>query len=736
MKPTKNRQIKEANSDGEQLERIAEPTEADEEQNGQTWQKSKKRPDPKLSNSSFLGNMKIAPKLLLGFLVIAMLAAAMGGFAILNMLSISDAANNMYSNMLMPVQSVASLSDLFNKGCIDLRQTLMGEEDDLEANISLLEKDRKSYTSTLSLLKSKISDDSLDEYQTMKAEFDIYIDLFKDAIEKIKEGQRDEVFNDIMNFGELKTAEGKVSSTLNSLKYVITENSTKQDTQTKKTSSTAMNVTIGAAGLVLLLSVLIGVLIARGFSRPIKRLTQHVKRLALGDTDITLSVYPRKDEIGQMREAIRTITKSIKELESDTSILIGAAKEGDLNIRADVQKHQGIYREIVDGINATLDATVAPIKESTEVLSALADGNLDVGVTGDFKGDYALIKDALNTTCETVRRYIDEVADILEHIARGDMTVNIISEYKGDFTKLKDSINKSIVSFNDVLTEIDTAATQVALGSRQVSDGSQTISQGATEQAAEIDQLTSTITEIASQASQNAHSANNANELVKAFKSDALAGNSQMEKMQKAMEEIKAASESISKIIKVIDDIAFQTNILALNAAVEAARAGMYGKGFAVVASEVRNLAARSAQAAKETTDLIENSIVIVGSGTKIADQTAVALQSIVSGVDKAAELVAQIAVASNEQVIGITQINNSVDEMMRVVQTNSATSQETAAASEELSNQAEMLRKMVSDFQLKGKNEAYIDGRKDLKAIGAKAQKEIAIKDDDFGKY
>ncbi len=736
MKPTKNRQIKEANGDGEQLERIAEPTEADEEQNGQTWQKSKKRPDPKLSNSSFLGNMKIAPKLLLGFLVIAMLAAAMGGFAILNMLSISDAANNMYSNMLMPVQSVASLSDLFNKGCIDLRQTLMGEEDDLEANISLLEKDRKSYTSTLSLLKSKISDDSLDEYQTMKAEFDIYIDLFKDAIDKIKEGQRDEVFNDIMNFGELKTAEGKVSSTLNSLKYVITENSTKQDTQTKKTSSTAMNVTIGAAGLVLLLSVLIGVLIARGFSRPIKRLTQHVKRLALGDTDITLSVYPRKDEIGQMREAIRTITNSIKELESDTSILIGAAKEGDLNVRADVQKHQGIYREIVDGINATLDATVAPIKESTEVLSALADGNLDVGVTGDFKGDYALIKDALNTTCETVRRYIDEVADILEHIARGDMTVNIISEYKGDFTKLKDSINKSIVSFNDVLTEIDTAATQVALGSRQVSDGSQTISQGATEQAAEIDQLTSTITEIASQASQNAHSANNANELVKAFKSDALAGNSQMEKMQKAMEEIKAASESISKIIKVIDDIAFQTNILALNAAVEAARAGMYGKGFAVVASEVRNLAARSAQAAKETTDLIENSIVIVGSGTKIADQTAVALQSIVSGVDKAAELVAQIAVASNEQVIGITQINNSVDEMMRVVQTNSATSQETAAASEELSNQAEMLREMVSDFQLKGKNEAYIDGGKDLKAIGAKAKKEIAIKDDDFGKY
>ena len=726
MKRKKNKQTKQGNDNGEQLEVMAEPVESDDEQDGLIRQKSKKKKPKKngskIRTSSFLGNMKIAPKLLLGFLVIALLAAAMGGFAVLNMMSISDAANNMYANMLMPVQSVASLSDLFNKGCVDLRQALMSDDDDLDTYILQLETDSKTYTSTLSLLESKISKAVIDDYQSMKSEFDIYIALFKEAIEKIKNGQKDEVY--------------KVTSTLNTLKYVITENSTNQDTQTKKASWGAMNVTIGATGIVLILSVLIGVLIARGFSQPIKRLTQHVKRLALGDTDITLSVYPRKDEIGQMREAIGTITKSIKELEIDTSMLIGAAKEGDLNVRADVDKHQGIYRDIVDGFNQTLDATVVPIKESTEVLSELAGGNLNVGVSGDFKGDYALIKNALNSTVETVKRYIDEVANILEHVARGDMTVNIISEYKGDFTKLKDSINKSVVAFNDVLTEIDTAATQVASGSRQVSDSSQTISQGATEQAAEIDQLTSTITEIAAQAGQNAQNANNANELVKAAKTDASIGNSQMEKMQNAMDEIKTASESISKIIKVIDDIAFQTNILALNAAVEAARAGMHGKGFAVVADEVRNLAARSAQAAKETTELIENSISIVESGTKIADQTADALQSIVNGVDKAAELVAQIAVASNEQVIGITQINNSIDGMMRVVQTNSATSEETAAASEELSSQAEMLRDMVSGFQLRSKGEAYIGGRENVKAIGSEAKKEIVLSDGDFGKY
>ncbi len=741
MKLKKHQKTNQSHDNSEQLDAIVKPSEEAEVQGDPAQTKSKKKrrksKEAKTNKSSFLGNMKIAPKLLLGFLIIAILAAAMGGFSVMNMLTISNNANNMYANMLMPVRTMASLSDVFNKGCLDLRQALMAEEENIIVYTSQLDTDTMTYTSTLQLLGAMVPAEAADKYTELKTAYDAYAEVFKDAINKLKNGERDAVNDDIMHYGELRTAEGAVGKALDNLKFVITENSTRQDTQTKKTSSTAVLVTIVSAGVVLILSVLIGVVIARGFSQPIKRLTKHVKGLAVGDANLALTVYPRKDEIGQMRDAIGTITKSIKELESDTSILIGAAKEGDLSIRVDVEKHQGIYRDIVAGFNATLDAMIAPIKESTEVLSGLAEGNLDVSVSGDFKGDYALIKDALNSTVETVKHYIDEVTDILEHIARGDMTVSIISEYKGGFSRLKESINKSIVAFNDVLTEIETASNQVATGSRQVSDGSQTISQGASEQAAEIDQLTSTVTEIAAQAGQNAQNANNANELVKTAKVDASAGNSQMEKMQKAMEEIKSSSESISKIIKVIDDIAFQTNILALNAAVEAARAGVHGKGFAVVADEVRSLAARSAQAAKETTELIENSISIVGSGTKIADKTADALQSIVGGVDKAAELVAQIAVASGEQVLGITQINSSIDQMMRVVQTNSATSEETAAASEELSSQAEMLREMISGFQLKGRSEASVGSREDVKAVGSGSKKEtIVLGDDGFGKY
>lgn len=395
-----------------------------------------------------------------------------------------------------------------------------------------------------------------------------------------------------------------------------------------------------------------------------------------------------------------------------------------------------------------------PVKKMVDIAEKLAVGEVNVNVEVNTKDEIGSLASSFAKMITSMR----EQALIAERIADGDLTaeVNVKSENDLLGRKLSDMVEKN----NEVMTNIASASEQVASGAKQVSASSVALSQGATEQASSIEELTASIEEISSQTKLNAENANQANELAGTVKLNAEQGNTQMKEMLKAMEEINDASTNISKIIKVIDDIAFQTNILALNAAVEAARAGQHGKGFAVVAEEVRNLAARSANAAKETTDMIEGSIKKVEGGTKIAKETADALKQMVNGIEKVANLIHGINVASNEQATGIAQINQGIMQVSQVVQTISATSEESASASEELSSQAELLKEMVDKFKLKETAQSYskLDGLspevlKMLDRISEKkngrlnsiesAREEVAVSkpkivlsDREFGKY
>lgn len=421
----------------------------------------------------------------------------------------------------------------------------------------------------------------------------------------------------------------------------------------------------------------------------------------------SLKAIGRRGDNDTLVPSLIRMLENVKSLVDETNTVSDAAEEGNARMRIDTEKFNGEFKNVVIGINKTLDVTSAPMIEAISVLGQIAEGNLNAEMVGDYRGDFTAIRDALNVTTANLRSYISDISNTLSEIAEGNLDLAVTAGYTGDFVAIKDSLNNIIVTLNQVMGNIWEAADQVSSGSKQVSDGSQALSQGSTEQASSIDQLTASISSIADQTRQNAMNANQASELAADSRDHAVRGNDQMQEMLHSMTEINESSANISRIIKVIDDIAFQTNILALNAAVEAARAGQHGKGFAVVAEEVRNLAARSANAASETTELIEGSINKVQEGTRIANNTASALAEIVNAIEKAASLIKDIAGASNKQASDIAQVNKGIEQVSQVVQNNSATAEESAAASEELSGQAELLKEMIARFKLQNTGRA-----------------------------
>ncbi|HGE72514.1 TPA: HAMP domain-containing protein [Candidatus Poribacteria bacterium] len=626
-----------------------------------------------------------------------------------------------------------------------------------------------------------------------------------------------------------------------------------------------------------LVAVAIGVALTISITRPISKMTDVAEKIALGDVEQNID-YKSGDEIGKLANALRQtveyikgianaavsiskgelsieikpksdqdvlsksfiqVTDSIKALISETGDLTKAAVEGKLDTRGDTKKFQGSYRDIIEGMNNTLDAVIGPLNVAAEYVDKISRGDIPPKITdnyngdfneiknnlnklidnfnifisemdklykeqlagnidyyiddtkflgvfrqasagvneavkihvnnilkildiigsyadGDFsqvleklpgkqiianermdkirnnllalisevenltsaaidgklstradvskfKGDYLKIVEGMNNTLDAVIEPINEAAQVLALAADGDLTARVKGDYKGQLADLKNSINSAFESLENTISQVSVSSNQVASASEQIATGSQSLAESASEQASSLEEISSSLEELSSMAKQNADNASQAKNLSQEASNSAKAGNKAMEDMTNAIGKIKESSDETAKIIKTIDEIAFQTNLLALNAAVEAARAGEAGKGFAVVAEEVRNLAQRSASAAKNTSDLIQQATSNADEGVKISEEVVKTFNEITQNINKVNDLIAEISAASTEQSQGISQINTAVADMDKLTQSNAANSEESSSAAQELSAQAAELQNLISRFKLSG---------------------------------
>jgi len=460
---------------------------------------------------------------------------------------------------------------------------------------------------------------------------------------------------------------------------------------------------LAAGGIVV--GLVIALLIADSITKPMKKVLTALEDVADGNINANISKADiTNDEIGILTDDVLKLIDAIKSANKEISAMVDAAVvKGDMQFHIDDTNYKGAWRDIMIGLNQIAEAVDLPIVEIRDVMASLEKGNFDSVVTGNYVGDFLGIKNSVNSTINGLSGYVHEIDDVLSAVANGDLgrSISPYMEFKGDFSRIKISIDHIVKTLHKTMSEITAASDQVLSGARQISASAVNLANGAQEQASSLQELNASIDMISQQTWQNAENATKANEFSEKSTESATEGNIAMKQMLAAMSQIEESSNNISKIIKVIQDISFQTNLLSLNAAVEAARAGEHGRGFGVVAEEVRSLASRSQKAAIETTDFINDSISRVESGSIIAESTSQSLDIIVKNAGEVLSIVNDISRASKEQAEAIEQVSIGLSQISQVVHNNSAVSEEAAAAAEELDSQAEMLQQLMSYFKL-----------------------------------
>jgi len=519
---------------------------------------------------------------------------------------------------------------------------------------------------------------------------------YRAVMKAADEGMNDDVIR-LVNAGSyVFTAREKTFSAINQLnEYIISKNEANIQKTVKETGGVSAIMLVLSA-IAIAVVILLVISLSKSITNPLRSGVQMMKELEKGHLSNRLNMKNRKDEIGDLAQAM---DKFADHLQQNVVFNMQQISEGNINVETLIMDERD---EIGPAIKRMVETMVKLGAELRLLTQSAMEGKLDVrGNEGDFHGAYKDIIDGMNKTLDAVIGPVNEASDILERIAGKDMTARMTGDYKGDYAKIKQSLNLAGENLDKALQQVAIGADQVASASVQVSTGGQSLSQGASEQASSLEEVSSSLQEMSSMTKQNAINAREAKGIAEEARGSAEKGVESMNRMSSAIDMIKTSSDSTSRIVKTIDEIAFQTNLLALNAAVEAARAGDAGKGFAVVAEEVRNLAQRSAEAAKNTSSLIEEAVKNSENGVAINAEVLKNFQEITEKINKVSQVVAEIAAASEQQDQGISQVNKAVEQMNQLTQQNAANAEESASAAQEMSSQSEEMRSMVAAFKL-----------------------------------
>ena len=424
-----------------------------------------------------------------------------------------------------------------------------------------------------------------------------------------------------------------------------------------------------------------------------------MQKCAEGDFSAKLKPLPGGKTLAN--EIMDSVSGNLSNVRHSVVSLSDLILEGDFSKKFDSTEFKGDWINLIEGLNHVINTVSTPVKELSNIMTEISNGNLNVRMEGHYKGEFKKLKDTVNNSNEVIYSYVEEVTDNLRKMAEGDLTIKISREYVGEFSSIKQSLNSITETLSRTVSEILLTSDQVLLGAKEVAETSMSLEEGSSHQTDGIKSLTGCVDQIGDATEMNTQNAINANVLSAESVENAGNGNTEMQKMLTAIHDIKESSNNISKGIKVIGDIAFQTNLLALNTAVEAARAGVHGKGFSVVAEEVRNLAARSQSAANDITKLIEESILLVDTGTKSAKATSEALNKIVTDINLISGIISKTRDSSQDQAGIMSIVSNELQGLSQLIENNSLISIKSVATAEELSTQAEILREMMRFFKV-----------------------------------